>query len=49
MNTQDEIWNVEPLFRDVLFYNHQYHDAIQMSILEDEFRQRHMKDQTGND
>ncbi len=39
----------EGVKREVLFYNHQYHDAIQMSILEDEFRQRHMKDQTGND
>ncbi|WP_366347714.1 GNAT family protein [Paenibacillus amylolyticus] len=38
----------EGVKRDALFYNHQYHDAIQMSMLEDEFRQRHMKDQVGN-
>ena len=37
----------EGVKRDVLFYNHQYHDAIQMSILEDEFRERHTSDQTG--
>lgn len=38
----------EGVKRDVLFYNHQYHDAIQMSMLEDEFRQRHMKDPAGD-
>lgn len=38
----------EGVKRDVLFYNHQYHDAIQMSMLEDEFRQRDMRDQPGN-
>ncbi|MDK8190263.1 GNAT family protein [Paenibacillus sp. UMB7766-LJ446] len=32
----------EGVRRDALFYNHQYHDAIQMSILEDEFRERHV-------
>lgn len=32
----------EGVRRDALYYNHQYHDAIQMSILEDEFRERHV-------
>lgn len=33
----------EGVKRDVLYYNHEYHDAILMSMLEDEFRQRHLK------
>ncbi|MBR2564465.1 MAG: GNAT family N-acetyltransferase [Paenibacillus sp.] len=33
----------EGVKRDVLYYNHQYHDAILMSILEDEFRKKHLK------
>lgn len=28
----------EGVQREVLFYNHQYHDSILMSILEDEYR-----------
>lgn len=32
----------EGLRRDALYYNHQYHDAIQMSMLENEFRERHV-------
>ncbi|EAA9756084.1 N-acetyltransferase, partial [Salmonella enterica] len=32
----------EGVRRDALFYNHLYHDAIQMSILEEEFRERHV-------
>ncbi|PYE50845.1 GNAT family N-acetyltransferase [Paenibacillus barcinonensis] len=32
----------EGVKRDVLYYHHQYHDAILMSILEDEFRRRHL-------
>lgn len=31
----------EGVQRDALYYNHQYHDSILMSILEDEFRARH--------
>nr|WP_145404583.1 GNAT family protein [Paenibacillus xylanexedens] len=33
----------EGVKRDALYYNHEYHDAILMSMLEDEFRQRHLK------
>ncbi|KQY82130.1 acetyltransferase [Paenibacillus sp. Root52] len=36
----------EGISRDVLFYNHQYHDAIRMSMLEDEYRERYCVDQT---
>ncbi|KOY14530.1 GNAT family N-acetyltransferase [Paenibacillus xylanivorans] len=32
----------EGVKRDALYYHHQYHDAIQMSILENEFRERHV-------
>ncbi|MGC5774587.1 GNAT family N-acetyltransferase [Paenibacillus pabuli] len=32
----------EGVRRDALYYNHQYHDAIQMSMLENEFRERHV-------
>ncbi|MEY8739446.1 GNAT family N-acetyltransferase [Paenibacillus tundrae] len=35
----------EGISRDVLFYNHQYHDAIRMSMLEDEYRERYCADQ----
>lgn len=31
----------EGIRRDALYYNHQYHDAILMSMLEHEFRERH--------
>ena len=33
----------EGVRRDVLFYNHRYHDAILMSMLEDEFRERYVR------
>jgi RimJ/RimL family protein N-acetyltransferase len=33
----------EGVKRDMLYYNHQYHDAILMSILEHEFREIHLK------
>lgn len=33
----------EGVKRDMLYYNHQYHDAILMSILEHEFREKHLK------
>lgn len=33
----------EGVKRDVLFYNHKYHDAIGMSILEDEYRAIYLK------
>ncbi|MFY0544387.1 GNAT family N-acetyltransferase [Brevibacillus sp. H7] len=33
----------EGVQRDALYYNHQYHDSILMSILEDEFRAIHGK------
>ncbi|WP_223068838.1 GNAT family N-acetyltransferase [Paenibacillus caui] len=29
--------------REVLFYNHEYHDSITMSILEHEFREKYVK------
>ncbi|RAI99111.1 RimJ/RimL family protein N-acetyltransferase [Paenibacillus pabuli] len=32
----------EGVRRDALYYNHQYHDAIQMSMLENEFLERHV-------
>ncbi|QLG37981.1 GNAT family N-acetyltransferase [Paenibacillus sp. E222] len=32
----------EGVRRDALYYNHQYHDAIQMSMLENEFREQHV-------
>ncbi|CAM2799347.1 GNAT family N-acetyltransferase [Paenibacillus taichungensis] len=32
----------EGVRREALYYNHQYHDAIQMSMLENEFRERHV-------
>ncbi|WP_145407113.1 GNAT family N-acetyltransferase [Paenibacillus xylanexedens] len=35
----------EGISRDVLFYNHQYHDAIRMSMLEGEYRERYCVDQ----
>ncbi|MGC5327936.1 GNAT family N-acetyltransferase [Brevibacillus sp. SYSU BS000544] len=35
----------EGVQRDALFYNHQYHDSILMSILEDEYRTIHLKNQ----
>lgn len=35
----------EGVSRDVLFYNHQYHDAIRMSMLEGEYRERYCVDQ----
>ncbi|MNV26265.1 Spermidine N(1)-acetyltransferase [compost metagenome] len=35
----------EGVQRDVLFYNHQYHDSILMSMLEDEYRERYLKPQ----
>ena len=35
----------EGISRDVLFYNHQYHDAIRMSMLESEYRERYCVDQ----
>ncbi|WP_454052384.1 hypothetical protein [Clostridium sp. Marseille-Q7071] len=30
-------------FKEKLFYNHKYHDAILMSILEDEYREKYNK------
>jgi RimJ/RimL family protein N-acetyltransferase len=32
----------EGVQRDALFYNHQYHDSIIMSMLEDEYRERYV-------
>ncbi|PIH58107.1 GNAT family N-acetyltransferase [Paenibacillus sp. LK1] len=32
----------EGVRREALYYNHQYHDAIQMSMLKNEFRERHV-------
>jgi RimJ/RimL family protein N-acetyltransferase len=33
----------EGVQREALYYNHQYHDSIIMSILEDEYRAKHVK------
>ncbi|MDZ5474196.1 GNAT family protein [Bacillus sp. 31A1R] len=33
----------EGVNRDALYFNHQYHDSITMSILEDEYRALHLK------
>ncbi|CAJ1001263.1 MULTISPECIES: GNAT family N-acetyltransferase [Bacillales] len=33
----------EGVQREALYYNHQYHDSIIMSILEDEYRAQHLK------
>jgi len=33
----------EGVNRDALYYNHQYHDSITMSIFEDEYRALHLK------
>jgi RimJ/RimL family protein N-acetyltransferase len=33
----------EGVQREALYYNHQYHDSIIMSILEDEYRAKHLK------
>jgi RimJ/RimL family protein N-acetyltransferase len=38
-------FKVEGRQRDALYYNHQYHDSILMSILEDEYRALHKGDQ----
>lgn len=33
----------EGVQRDALFYNHQYHDSILMSVLHHEYRDRYVK------
>lgn len=34
-------FNLEGVQRDALFYNHEYHDSIMMSLLEDEYREKY--------
>ncbi|WBW97033.1 GNAT family N-acetyltransferase [Oceanirhabdus sp. W0125-5] len=34
----------EGVLRDYLYFNHKYYDAIVMSILEDDFRQKHLSE-----
>ena len=44
INTYERVgFKREAIQREVLFYNHKYHDAILMSILEDEYRLKYNK------